>query len=226
MVDAGAGPGWVSLDLAEIVAESGRVIALERSQRFSEIMVTASRQRGFGEVIEPHVLDLVEDLIPVAEVDAFWIRSVLAFVSDPALVVRKLANTLCPGGMAVIHEYLNYESLAVIPDGGSIQKFTDHVVEDWRASGGEPNLGRLLPRLLLESGLRIVEMRPIVDIVQPSSFIWQWPASWIRNYPERLVASGKAEPAWANHITAALDAAEADSAAVMVTPTVLEIIAE
>lgn len=226
VVDAGAGPGWASLDLAEIVGEDGRVIALERSARFSEIMMAAAAQRGFADVIVPHVLDLVEDDLPEGEADAFWIRWVLAFVSDPELVVAKLARSLKPGGTAVIHEYLNYESFTVVPDDGAIRGFTDHVVEDWRASGGEPDIGRDLPALLLKQGMRIVQMNPIVDVVQPSSFIWQWPSSWLRNYPKHLVEAGKLTPDWAERVPAALEKAEADPAAIMITPTVMEIIAE
>src|SRR5688572_24204589 len=48
VIDAGSGPGWASLDLAEIVGDTGRVIALERSARFSEIMMSSATQRGFG----------------------------------------------------------------------------------------------------------------------------------------------------------------------------------
>ena len=38
VIDAGAGPGYASLDLAEIVEENGRVIALERSERFIDAL--------------------------------------------------------------------------------------------------------------------------------------------------------------------------------------------
>jgi len=226
VIDAGAGPGWASLDLAEIVGEAGRVIALERSQRFSDIMMSTARQRGFDGIVEPHVLDLVEDDIPTSGADAFWIRWVLAFVSDPALVVGKLVAALRPGGTAVLHEYLHYESLAVLPDDGCIDAFVRRVMEDWRASGGEPNVGRDRPRLLLETDMRIVEMRPLLDIARPGSLIWEWPALWMRNYSGHLVAAGKAPPDWVERIPAALAAAEADPAAVMITPTVVEIIAE
>ena len=187
--------------------------------------MSAAAQRGFADVIVPHVLDLVEDDLPDGEADAFWIRWVLAFVSDPALVVSKLARALKPGGAAVIHEYLNYESFTVVPDDGSIRGFTDQVVKDWRASGGEPDIGRDLPALLLDQGMRIVSMTPIVDVVQPSSFIWQWPASWLRNYPTHLVEAGKLTPEWARRVPEALAKAEADPKAIMITPTVMEIIA-
>ena len=226
VIDAGAGPGWASLDLAEIVGESGKVIALERSKRFSDIMMSAAGQRGFEGVISPHVMDLVEDEISFENVDAVWIRWVLAFVSRPSEVLAKLGGSLRKGGILVVHEYLNYESFAVVPEDGSIRDFTSQVVEDWRSSGGEPNIGLKLPGLLLENDFRILQMTPLVDVVQPTSFIWQWPASWVRNYPRHLADTGKVSRDWADRVVAALDVAEADAAAIMVTPTVIEIVAE
>lgn len=226
VIDAGAGPGWASLDLAEIVGPAGRVIALERSARFSEVMMSAATQRGFGDVITPRVIDLVEDDIGVERADAVWIRWVLAFIDRPADVVAKLAEALRPGGTIVIHEYLHYESMTVTPDDGSIAAFSKQVVDDWRASGGEPNVGLRLPGLLLDNGFRIRRMTPMVDVVQPDSLIWEWPGNWIRNYPAHLVETGKVSQDWADRVTRALDAATASPAAILVTPTVLEIVAE
>lgn len=226
VIDAGAGPGWASLDLAEIVGNDGKVIALERSQRFSDIMMSAAAQRGLDDVISPCVMDLVEDPVSFEGVDAVWIRWVLAFVGQPAEVIAKLGVSLRRGGSLVIHEYLNYESFSIVPDDGPIRDFTTQVLDDWRSSGGEPNIGLKLPALLLENGFRIVQMTPLVDVVQPTSFIWQWPASWVRNYPQHLVDTGKVSREWADRVIAALDAAEADQRAIMVTPTVIEIIAE
>lgn len=226
VIDAGAGPGWASLDLAEIVGETGRVIALERSARFSDIMMSAAAQRGFGDVIAPRVMDLIEDEIGVKGVDAVWIRWVLAFLDRPADVVAKLAAALRPGGTIVIHEYLHYESMTVLPDDGSIAAFTRQVVDDWRASGGEPNVGLRLPALLIDNGFRVRRMTPMVDIVQPDSLIWEWPGNWIRSYPAHLVETGKVGQDWADRVIRALDTAEANASATMVTPTVLEIVAE
>lgn len=46
VIDVGAGPGWASADLAEIVGPEGRVIALERSESF----LAALRRRGLSNV--------------------------------------------------------------------------------------------------------------------------------------------------------------------------------
>ena len=225
VVDAGAGPGFCSLDLAEIVGPQGRVHALERSEHFLSHLNETAVRRGLDN-IDTANLDLVTDPLPVEGADAFWIRWVLAFVSDPAAVLAKLSATLRPGGVAVIHEYLDYSTWSFAPDLPAQKEFVDFVVEDWRATGGEPDIGRSLPRLLPKAGLRIRELRPIVDVIGPSNFVWQWPASFVDTYPDHLVGTGKVDQAWADRVKAAFHAAENDPDTVMVTPMVLEVIAE
>lgn len=225
VIDAGAGPGWASLDLAELVGPNGRVHALERSARFLDVLNGVARQRGMGNVTT-HNIDLVTEAVPPSGADAFWIRWVLAFVSDPALVLGKLSGALRPGGVAVIHEYLDYGTFAILPDAPAVEEFKRFVVDDWRASGGEPDIGRQLPTRLPQAGMRIVSMRPIVEVVTIKDFVWQWPTTWGRNYPKFLADNGKVDRAWADRVIAAFDAAQDNPDAVMITPMVLEVIAE
>ena len=225
VVDAGAGPGWASLDLAEIVGPGGRVLALERSARFVEVLNRSASARGLRN-IHASTVDLVTDPLPAAGADAFWIRWVLAFVSDPAAVLAKLNATLRPGGIAVIHEYLDYGTFSILPDNPAIEEFKRLVVDDWRATGGEPDIGRALPALLPVAGFRIRSMQPIVETVRRTDLVWQWPATWGRNYPQHLLEAGKVDQAWADRVVGAFDSAEADPDAVIITPMVLEIIAE
>jgi len=225
VVDAGAGPGWASLDLAEIVGPEGKVHALERSQRFLDFLNGAAASRGLRN-IETAEVDLVADDLGVEGADAFWIRWVLAFVSDPRLVLEKLAATLRPGGVAIIHEYLDYTTWSFAPHLPFQQEFIKVVVDGWRGSGGEPDIARSFPALLPETGFRIRSLRPIVDVVAPDNFVWQWPASFVKTYPQHLVETGQADQAWADRVIGEFEQAENNPDTVMVTPMVLEVIAE
>jgi SAM-dependent methyltransferase len=226
IVDAGAGPGWASLDLAEIVRPRGKVHALERSERFLDFLKGAAERRGLQAIVETHNLDLVADDLGVSGAEAFWIRWVLAFVSDPRLVLQKLAATLRPGGVAVIHEYLDYDTWSFAPHLPAQREFIKVVVDSWRSSGGEPDVARSFPALLPEAGFRIRSLRPIVDVVSPDNFVWQWPASFVKTYPAHLVETGQVDQAWADRVIAEFERAEKDPHTVMVTPMVLEVIAE
>ena len=99
------------------------------------------------------------------------------------------------------------------------------VTESWRDSGGEPNIGLALPRWLQELGFEIRELRPIIDIVPPSNFVWQWPGTFVPNGVQRMVALGRLTPERGEAILAAFRERESDPHTLMVTPAMLEIIA-
>src|SRR5215468_10855013 len=68
VLDVGAGPGYATVDLAEIVGPTGQVVALERSENFIRAMEEASRSRSPGNV-NIHQLDLMTDELPKSDYD-------------------------------------------------------------------------------------------------------------------------------------------------------------
>lgn len=225
VIDAGAGPGYASLDLAEIVEEAGRVIVLERSDRFLEALKGAAATRGLAN-IDTRAFDLVTDDVSVSGVDAVWIRWVFAFLSDPIAVLKKLSGAIRPGGVFVIHEYMDWATMNWTPRRDALTDFIDVTIRDWRASGGEPDIAVQLLPMLSKAGLRLKETRPIIHAVRPDNYVWRWPATFIPNHARDLAASGVVSKEWANKVIAEFEAAEADPGTVMTTPLVMEIIAE
>lgn len=225
VIDAGAGPGYASLDLAEIVENDGRVIALERSERFNEALSEAAKTRGLTN-IETHNIDLVTDKIPAQKVDAAWIRWVFAFVSDPVAVLQKLADALRPGGVLIIHEYMDWGTMNWTPRHPALTDFVETTTREWRASGGEPDIAVQLLPSLANVGLRMKETKPIIHAVQPDNYVWHWPGTFIPNHARDLAASGAVSDAWADQVIKAFSDASDNPNTVMTTPLVLEIIAE
>ncbi|HEX7518582.1 MAG TPA: class I SAM-dependent methyltransferase [Chthoniobacterales bacterium] len=68
VLDVGAGPGYAAVDLAEIVAPTGEVTALERSHNFVSAMKETCRARSLTNVniLE---LDLMTDDLPKGNYD-------------------------------------------------------------------------------------------------------------------------------------------------------------
>ena len=62
---------------------------------------------------------------------------------------------LLSGGVAIIHEYLDYGTWSMAPRTPAMEAFRDYVIADWRKSGGEPDVARLFPELLPKAGLKI-----------------------------------------------------------------------
>lgn len=224
VLDVGAGPGYASADLAEIVGPAGRVVAAERSRRFIEALNARAKRHGLAniEVIEA---DVVERTLGDAFADMVWCRWLLSFALDPARVVARIAASLKPGGVAVFHEYLDYGAWRLIPPSEAFERFVDQVMESWRAAGGEPDVGVRLPGDLVHAGLEVVAVRPLIEVVRPSDFTWQWPASFVEVNLTRLVDLGRVTSDDAAAVRLAFAEASRLTETWMVTPCVLEVIA-
>jgi len=225
VLDLGAGPGYAAVDLAEIVGPNGAVAAVERSNQFVNAMNESIRARGLTNV-KVHELDLISDELPSGPFDFAWCRWVLAFVSDPALVIKKLASVLPKGGRAIFHEYGHYETWRFFPRLDSQERFREHVVATWRESGGEPDAAPVLPVLLGQNHFIIRSASPHIFCVRPNEFMWQWPATFIEVYLPRLLEQGRIDQKLAATLRSELAAAQANPNTLMITPLVVEIVAE
>jgi SAM-dependent methyltransferase len=109
VLDYGSGPGFATIDIAEIVGASGEVIAVERSRRFLTHLQKVAHDRGL-EHIRVMEIDLATDSLDLAPVDAAWCRWIFAFLPDPQAALQRLLERIRPGGVIVIHEYLDYST--------------------------------------------------------------------------------------------------------------------
>ncbi|MGI8435735.1 MAG: methyltransferase domain-containing protein [Chthoniobacterales bacterium] len=224
VIDAGAGPGYATADLAEIVGPEGAVVGMERSARFLAAARERCARRGLANV-DLREGDLMEQSLGALGFDASWCRWVASFVSSPKKLIANIADALRPGGLAIFHEYSDYETFRVMPIKPALEKFTREVMESWRASGGEPNVARALPALLREAGFRVIEIRPHVRTVSPRDYTWQWPKSFIKINIARLQELGRITAEVGDNMRREFQEAEADEGSWFTTPMFLEIIA-
>jgi SAM-dependent methyltransferase len=225
VLDAGAGPGFATVDLAELVGPTGEVAAVERSARFVQAGKAACRARGLDHV-RFYELDLMTDPLPVTGFDAAWVRWVACFVSSPATLLSKLAQSIRPGGLLILHEYADYATWRVAPRSELIEEFVKHVMESWRAASGEPDVALALPPLLAEYGFRIRSATPRVFCIRPHDHVWRWPAAFIDNYLNRLLELRRVDQDWVRAVRREFAAVESNPNSLMLTPVVLELIAE
>ena len=95
----------------------------------------------------------------------------------------------------------------------------------WRADGGEPDIGLDLPRWMNELGLRVTRLRPIVDVITPSSFIWEWPKAFVEVNLARLVDLGRLTSDQAKQVRDDFANRSAAAHTLLITPAVMEIVA-
>ena len=225
VLDVGAGPGYAAIDLAEIVGSTGEVVALERSQNFVRAMETTCRARSLANV-RIHELDLMKGELPKGDYDFAWCRWVVSFVNNQSLLIERLGGVMPEGSVAIFHEYGHYETWRFFPRLSMQERFREHVIATWRESGGEPDGALQLPGLLGENGFVIRSARPHVFCLRPRDYMWQWPATFIETYLARLIEMGRIDHNFAEQVRTALANAEKNPNARMLTPLVLEIIAE
>jgi SAM-dependent methyltransferase len=222
VLDVGAGPGFATIDLAEIAGPTGRVIAFERSPRFLAALEARAAQLGLVNV-EAHEHDVAQAPLGTDMADAAWCRWVLSFVADPQATVRHIAHALRSGGIAIFHEYADYGAWQMMPPDPDVDRFRALVMQSWRDNGGEPDIALRLPTLLAAAGMEVVEARPLIRIVRRGDHEWAWPASFMAVNAARLHELGYATAEEAARFARALDDGPDDT--LMITPLVAEIIA-
>ena len=95
VLDVGCGPGFASLDLAELVGANGRVLAMDKSERFLACLEATCHERGIDNIIVCRA-DFDAGEFPDARADRAWCRWVLSFVKDPRTVLACVAESLLP----------------------------------------------------------------------------------------------------------------------------------
>ena len=188
-------------------------------------METTCRTRSLTNV-KIHELDLMRDELPRGEYDFLWCRWVVSFVNEPPVLIRKLGNIMPKSSVAIFHEYGHYETWRFFPRLPMQERFREHVIATWRESGGQPDGAAQLPELLAENGFLIRSATPHIFCLRPADYMWQWPATFIETYLQRLIEMGRVDKKFADEVRVAFARAEENPNTRMLTPLVLEIVAE
>lgn len=223
LLDVGCGPGWASLDLADVVGPEGRVVAADQSRRFLDHLRRESHRRGYRNV-ETVETDLGRLALPAGSCDGAWIRWVLAFVPDPRDVLGRVAAALRPGASLAVHEYFDYRTWRVHPREPAFEDFVAAVMASWRSRGGEPDVALAVPGWLEELGFQVRSIRTITHLVDPRDDRWRWPMAFAASAVERLRELGDVGDAEADRLREAVERVRREGRR-MVTPGVAEIIA-
>jgi SAM-dependent methyltransferase len=220
VIDAGCGPGYATIDLAEIVGPKGRVIAIDRSRRFLDVL-RARAETSHLTNIEIIEAQLTDDIWPKAVADFIWCRWVYSFVREPAAIMRHMAAALKPGGTFVSQEYYDYRGWRLAPANAEFERFVQIIMQSWRDDGGEPDIGLDMVRFAMDAGLEVALTEPEVFITRPGDYFWEWPTAFVRNTHERLIELGKITKDDVERVAAIWRKAEADPRTSMFTPGVL-----
>jgi ubiquinone/menaquinone biosynthesis C-methylase UbiE len=102
VLDLGAGPGDVAFLVAEAVGPAGSVVGVDREERSVALARQRAAEAGYGNVA---FLVAGDDALPAdAPFDAAIGRFVLIHQPDPAIMIRRSAAVVRPGGIVAFLE--------------------------------------------------------------------------------------------------------------------------
>ncbi len=169
LLDAGCGPGTITVGLAPIVAP-GELVAVDISP--DEVAKASAALRAAGhDNARAEVASFLELPFGDCAFDVVFCHAVLDYLVDPVAAVREFLRVLKPGGVIGLRSVNN--DLSVI--GPSDALLEEAVVLFRRAvasMGGDMMRGRLLGSMLKEVGFERIFMIPIYERAQ-SREDWQ-----------------------------------------------------
>lgn len=188
ILDAGAGPGFVSADLLVRTGTTGEVTALEPSEMYVNYLKNYAAEENIQNLKVIHGSVETAEL-PEQYFDVIFARWVISFVPDAEIFLDKLIRSLKPGGVISFMDYA-YEGLALFPKGGAFDKMADAVRAYWVHGGGDPYIGAGLPKMFRERKLEMIEYYPVAQCGGPSSGVFQWADKFFTVHIQQMVDLG------------------------------------
>lgn len=192
LVDLGCGPGYTTLDLAQIVGLSGKVIAVDRDGETSLPLLKARAETlGFFN-IETRAENLEIFDLKEKSVDGVYGRWVLMYLPEVMVkpLIDRIAKWLRPGGVCALTEFCNYRNIHIHPKSNYLPEIAEALIQAVTGKRGcNPEIGNNLPGLLCSAGLE-VKINVIIKAVRATTEEWLWPDALFRNHLPDLVKEG------------------------------------
>jgi SAM-dependent methyltransferase len=228
VIDVACGSGRSTIELADLVGPSGRVLAFDLSPPLIDELTTSAYQRGLTQVVAAQA-DLNDADLGVSVANAVWCRWFAAFVDDPDALFGRSHAALVPGGIFISHEYLDFGSWRAAPPSAALDGFGLAVARAWGADddddADEPPDGFEAPVWLTQLGFDLIDVRPVSDGRHAGPLTWQWPPEFVEAGLRRLTAKAAIPGQQLDAIRLAFDEREAASRIEPAPPAILEVLA-
>jgi len=161
VLDAGCGPGTITLGLARKVAP-GAVIGIDiEDSQFARVREQAEREGLDVEFRKASVYQLPFD---DSSFDAVFSHALLEHLSDPGLALVELRRVLKPGGLVGLRAGDMAGILIDSESEGPAQWLAAYLAK-WSENSGDPKMGRKLGRLLRKAGFAVVKMAASYEVI-------------------------------------------------------------
>lgn len=166
-IDIGCGVMGVLHLLAERIGTSGRVVGLDREPRILEAGRGLAETRALAvEFIEA---DATASGLPEESFDLVHARTVLLNVSNPREILAEMIRIARPGGIVAIQEP-DASAWTCDPPHPGFDILRIEIINAYRRTGKDFNIGRRAARMLRDMGLEDVRVRATARITQVGDF--------------------------------------------------------
>ncbi|RPI18398.1 MAG: methyltransferase domain-containing protein [Ignavibacteriae bacterium] len=188
ILDVGAGPGFVSLDLLERTGKESEITVLEPSELFINYIKDFSLKNNISNF--RFINNTVENTeLPANYYDFIFLRWVIAFVAEPELFLAKLVKSLAPRGVIAIQDYA-YEGISLYPRGGAFDNIPDAVRKYYNSTGGDPYITTKIPGMFKENGIKLIDFNPHILAGNPSSRVYEWANKFFSTHIQHMADKG------------------------------------
>lgn len=217
-LDVGCGGGNVTLFMAEMVGERGKVVGTD----FDEGMLALARQdaavKGYRNV-EFRCAD-ARMCQEQGAYDLVYARFVLTHLYDPEKCVDAMLQACKPTGVIVVED-IEFAGSFCYPRSAAYDKYVELYQEVVRRRGGDPNIGPKLPGMLRKAGATAVQ----VNVVQPTHLEGAgkyMAAITMERIAEAVISEKLAQEGEVKEIIADLEVAASDPETVMSLPRIVQ----
>jgi len=189
VVDLACGPGFTSLDLARLVGERGKVVAIDVSSTAVHELRSAAGRQGLRniEVVEAFEADV--DLASYAP-DVVFARWLYWFLPEPDASVRRVAAALGPGARFAVMDYCNYRGIGTEPRSDVFDRVFRAVYRSVADAGGSLDVAGRLPAMFRANRLRTTHLVALNQIARPGDPVWTWVSTFQELHLPALVDRG------------------------------------
>ncbi|HEX6882503.1 MAG TPA: methyltransferase domain-containing protein [Planctomycetota bacterium] len=223
VLDLGCGPGLTTIELAQRVGPTGRVVACDQSARFLATLRQECARLGLAQV-EPLESGVEALALPAASLDAAYARWLFCWLADPLPVLERVARALRPGGRLLLQEYLDWGAMQLLPHGPAFARAVEACLASWKAGGATISFAAEVPALAPRAGFTLEHLRPRARLGGVGSPEWRWLEEFFRSYLPRVVERGLMSRAELDAWSAEWAQRAAAGGSYVVAPTMADVI--
>ncbi len=224
LLDLGCGPGFCTKELGFIAGPTGSVTGVDRSAHYIHYLEEVSRLHGLN--IDGLLADFDQMELEANHYDGMYCRWAMAWIDNPQEILTKVYRALKPGGKMVLHEYYDWSTHQTEPVMPHLSQAIAACLKSFKTPPGDIDIGRHLPTLLSDIGMKVSSKRLMSKIATPQSIEWHWPKSFYLTYFPRLVEMGYLDQETMDGTLRDLDQLEQSDNSTLFCPILIEVIAE